>query len=209
MIKKAMKNLKKTNYFFIFLVLSALLHGVFFIFSFFYPPSFIPNNPKPPLVKPFFITPITYSQKKRFPFKNSKKIEKTSKKTLQEDLNPQITPLKEDFLLKDNNQETKIPFVEQDFLPLNQNIQEALPKTPLIPPYPFLARKAGVEGKVVLDAFINELGQVKKVVVLKGLGFGCDEAAIKKVSQTLFTPASFKGEALKVRQKITFEFILQ
>lgn len=204
-----MKNLKKTNYFFIFLTLSALLHGVVFAFSFFYTHAFTPNNPQTPLVKPFLITPITHSQKKRLPFKNLKKIEKTPPKTLQKDLNPQNTPLKEDFLLKDNNQEKEIPFVEQDFLPLNQNIQEALPKTPLTPPYPFLARKAGVEGKVVLDAFINELGQVKRVVVLKGLGFGCDEAAIKKVSQTLFTPAFFKGEALKVRQKITFEFILQ
>lgn len=75
--------------------------------------------------------------------------------------------------------------------------------------YPKVAKNAGIEGKVYVLAFINEKGTVDKVKIVKGLGGGCDEAAIRAVSQTQFTPAKSKGEAVKVKTSLAIVFKIQ
>ncbi len=56
--------------------------------------------------------------------------------------------------------------------------------------YPALAIENGREGMVVLKAVIDRSGQLAEVAVLKGLGLGCDEAAIHAVNQLKnWTPA--------------------
>ncbi len=54
--------------------------------------------------------------------------------------------------------------------------------------YPEEAQKAGVQGKVYLLIYINENGDVDDVKILKGIGAGCDEAAVAAVKQSKFTP---------------------
>ena len=44
--------------------------------------------------------------------------------------------------------------------------------------YPEIARRAGIEGKVYVLAYVNEEGTVTKTEILKGVGGGCDNFLI-------------------------------
>ncbi len=74
--------------------------------------------------------------------------------------------------------------------------------------YPELARKAGIEGRVFVKAYINEKGIVEKTEILKGIGAGCDEAAMKAVKETKFIPAKQRGKPLKVQVSVPILFKL-
>jgi len=74
--------------------------------------------------------------------------------------------------------------------------------------YPKMAQNAGVQGKVYLLAYINENGGVDDVKVIKGIGAGCEEAAIEAVKQTKFTPGSSGGKNIKVKLSLQFQFKL-
>ena len=75
--------------------------------------------------------------------------------------------------------------------------------------YPEVAQKAGVQGKVYLLIYINENGGVDDVKVLKGLGAGCDEAAVEAIKQTKFTPGKDNGVAIKVKLSLPITFKLE
>ena len=75
--------------------------------------------------------------------------------------------------------------------------------------YPEIAKRAGVEGKVYILAFVDETGKVTKAQVLKGIGAGCDEAALKAVEETKFKPGKQRGKAVKVQVSIPIVFKLQ
>ncbi len=75
--------------------------------------------------------------------------------------------------------------------------------------YPEIAKRAGVEGKVYVLAFVDEKGNVTKVEVAKGLGAGLDEAAVGAVRQTKFKPGKQRGKPVKVQVMIPIVFRLQ
>lgn len=75
--------------------------------------------------------------------------------------------------------------------------------------YPEIAKRAGVEGKVFIKAFVNESGEVTKAEVVKGIGAGCDEAAMEAVKQTKFKPGKQRGKPVKVQVAIPVVFRLQ
>lgn len=75
--------------------------------------------------------------------------------------------------------------------------------------YPEIAKRAGIEGKVYVLAFINENGDVANAKIIKGIGAGCDEAAINAVKQTKFIPGRQRGKAVKVQVSIPISFKLQ
>ncbi len=75
--------------------------------------------------------------------------------------------------------------------------------------YPEIAKRAGVEGKVYVKAFVDENGNVTKVEVQKGIGAGCDEAAMKAVKETKFKPGKQRGKPVKVQVSIPVVFRLQ
>lgn len=74
--------------------------------------------------------------------------------------------------------------------------------------YPTFAKNANVEGKVYVLAYINEKGGVDDVKVLKGIGAGCDEAAIDAVKKSKFTPGKNVGVNVKVKLSLTITFKL-
>jgi periplasmic protein TonB len=51
------------------------------------------------------------------------------------------------------------------------------PESERSPPYPGMALRREIEGQVVLRVCIDIAGHVDSVAVVRGLGFGCDEAA--------------------------------
>ena len=75
--------------------------------------------------------------------------------------------------------------------------------------YPEIAKRAGVEGKVYILAFVNEQGNVTRAEVIKGLGAGLDEAALSAVKQTKFKPGRQRGVPVKVQVSIPIVFKLQ
>jgi len=72
--------------------------------------------------------------------------------------------------------------------------------------YPEIARRAGVQGRVFVKAFVDETGRVTKVTLIKGIGAGCDEAAMKAVKETRFKPGMQRGKPVKVQVSIPVLF---
>jgi TonB family protein len=65
--------------------------------------------------------------------------------------------------------------------------------------YPEIAHSSGIEGTVVVQAFVNENGDVSETSILKGIPkSGLDEAAIDAIQQTKFRPAKQKDKTVGV-----------
>jgi periplasmic protein TonB len=75
--------------------------------------------------------------------------------------------------------------------------------------YPDIARRVGLEGTVVVLAFIDEQGIVDHAEVVRGVGGGCDEAAVNAVMKTRFHPATQRGKPVKVKAEFKIGFKLQ
>jgi len=72
--------------------------------------------------------------------------------------------------------------------------------------YPLLARRNETEGKVFVQFTVAETGALTDFKILKGIGSGCDEEAIRVVSLTKWKPGKQRGKPVKVRmvQPIVF-----
>ena len=77
------------------------------------------------------------------------------------------------------------------------------------PRYTETARRAGVQGTVVVEAIIDEHGRVTDVSLLKKLPMGLDQAAVEAVKSWRFKPATLAGRAVKVYYTLTVNFTLQ
>jgi len=75
--------------------------------------------------------------------------------------------------------------------------------------YPEIAKRAGIEGKVYVLAYVNEEGIVTKTEILKGIGGGCDEAAEYAVKHTRFSPGKQRGKPVKVKVSVPIVFKLR
>lgn len=76
--------------------------------------------------------------------------------------------------------------------------------------YTEAAKEQGVEGKVVLEVIVDESGRVTQAKVIKGLGFGLDEAAVKVMKQLCrFLPAEMNGQKVAVKIPYSFIFTLE
>jgi TonB family protein len=74
------------------------------------------------------------------------------------------------------------------------------------PVYTEIARKAKVTGVVILEAIIDEQGDVTNVRVLKGLPMGLDQAALEAVRGWKFKPATLEGRPVSVYYTLTVTF---
>lgn len=72
--------------------------------------------------------------------------------------------------------------------------------------YPEIAKRAGVQGRVYVIAFVNDKGEVTKTEVLRGIGAGCDEAAMNAVRKAKFIPGRQRGKPVNVRVSIPIRF---
>jgi TonB family protein len=77
------------------------------------------------------------------------------------------------------------------------------------PTYPDMARRAGAEGTVVLQALIGADGRVERVDVLRGRPFGLSEAAINAVRQWQYRPARGRSGPIASRKEVRIEFRLR
>jgi|APIni6443716594_1056825.scaffolds.fasta_scaffold07464_2 protein TonB len=72
--------------------------------------------------------------------------------------------------------------------------------------YPEIAKRVGIEGKVFIRAYVDESGSVIKAELTKGIGGGCDEAALDAVLNTKFSPGKQRGKPVKVQVTIPIVF---
>ncbi|WP_141607775.1 MULTISPECIES: energy transducer TonB [unclassified Myxococcus] len=75
-------------------------------------------------------------------------------------------------------------------------------------PYPEEARRAGVEGTVTLSITIDHEGKVVAVKILKGPGYGLNEAARDAIRRFRFKPAIKGGEPVSTEMKYSYTFLL-
>ncbi len=74
--------------------------------------------------------------------------------------------------------------------------------------YPEIARRAGIEGRVIVQFIIDQEGNVVDPVVVRGIGGGCDEAALEAAKHLKFTPGRQRGRPVKVRYSLPIIFRL-
>lgn len=99
-----------------------------------------------------------------------------------------------------------VEFIPYDEPPVAVGGQAAISRNVI---YPEIAREAGIEGQVVVQAFINESGVVEHCLILKGMpGTGLDEAAINAIKKTKFKPAKQRDRNVGVWISIPVTFKL-
>jgi len=77
------------------------------------------------------------------------------------------------------------------------------------PQYTEIARKARIQGVVIVEAIIDKEGNVTNVKILKGLPMGLDTAAADAVKKWRFKPATLNGKPVAVIYNLTVNFRLQ
>jgi protein TonB len=76
--------------------------------------------------------------------------------------------------------------------------------------YPAIAKDAGIQGTVFVTFVVDEDGNVKDVKVLRSIGGGCDEEAIRVVqSMPKWKPGKQRGKAVKVQYNLPIRFTLK
>ena len=75
--------------------------------------------------------------------------------------------------------------------------------------YPDEAKELGIQGKVFVTFVVEADGSVSNVRVLRGIGGGCDEEAIRVVqSMPKWTPGKQRGNSVRVQFNIPVKFTL-
>jgi TonB family protein len=87
---------------------------------------------------------------------------------------------------------------------------EILPKSRVLPKYRDKARRAMVQGRVVLLCVVHEDGTVGEIHVEKSSveGYGLEEAAIKAVKKWRYKPALMDGKPVDVWFTVVVDFFL-
>lgn len=75
--------------------------------------------------------------------------------------------------------------------------------------YPENAIRANIEGRVYVQFIVNEKGEVENPRVIRGIGGGCDEEALRVVKQAKFRPGLQRGRPVRVQFNLPVIFRLQ
>jgi protein TonB len=86
-----------------------------------------------------------------------------------------------------------------------EELPEAITKPP--PAYPDLAREAGVDGTVMVQALVGKDGHVKDTRIVKSIAM-LDEAAVAAVKQWIFKPALSNNKPVAVWVAVPIRFSL-
>ncbi|EIM78503.1 TonB family protein [Nitritalea halalkaliphila LW7] len=75
--------------------------------------------------------------------------------------------------------------------------------------YPTQARRMGIEGTVYVVFVVNTDGSIQDVELLRGIGGGCDEEAVRVVSNApKWEPGKQRGRPVRVRMRLPIKFKL-
>ena len=102
---------------------------------------------------------------------------------------------------------TENPVVVNPDLPTDQYDEYPVVVSAPEPEYPPIAREAGVEGRVVVEALVGRDGRVRRVVVKEGNAM-LAESASKAVKTWRFKPARWRGQAVTAWVAVPVQFRL-
>lgn len=75
--------------------------------------------------------------------------------------------------------------------------------------YPENAKKAGITGKVLVKAIVDEKGEIINTEIIKGVNAELNKAAIEAIKKTKFKPGMLKEKPVKTIITIPISFVLQ
>lgn len=127
----------------------------------------------------------------------------------------------------DANMNTKVaeyvPPEEEDVIP-EQHIFMVVEQMPAFPggqgalmkylaehiKYPELAKESGIQGRVFINFVVEPDGRIDHVKVLRGIGGGCDEEAVRVVkSMPRWVPGKQRGKPVRVSFNLPVKFALE
>ena len=98
---------------------------------------------------------------------------------------------------------------EARILHVHGDVVEPIVLVRVQPTYTEIARRARIQGIVIVETIIDTRGQVTDVRVLKPLPMGLSEAAVDAVKQWRFKPATLDHRPVSVYFTLTVKFELQ
>ncbi len=104
------------------------------------------------------------------------------------------------------------PSCEEDFLVVAESMPQligGLAELQQRVVYPQEAIEAGIEGRVTVQFFVTKERTVACPKVIRGIGGGCDEAAVKAVEQAKFHPGMQQDELVRIQYSLPIVFRLQ
>lgn len=75
--------------------------------------------------------------------------------------------------------------------------------------YPEMARRVGIEGRVYVQFIVNEQGEVEDPQVIRGIGGGADEEALRAIRKAKFKPGLQRGRPVRVQYSLPVVFKFQ
>lgn len=76
--------------------------------------------------------------------------------------------------------------------------------------YPTMAKEQSIQGKVWLSFIVDKFGNISNVEVIRGIGGGCDEEAVRVVSMMpRWNPGKQSGRAVPVKFRFPINFTLR
>ncbi len=90
-----------------------------------------------------------------------------------------------------------------DFMPAPIGGYQTIQSRVVIPEQ---ARLKNISGKVLVKTYIDEMGKVLRTEIIQGIGSGCDEAAMRAVRNTRFSPGKLNGQYVRVQMIVTVFF---
>lgn len=75
--------------------------------------------------------------------------------------------------------------------------------------YPAVARKEGIEGTIFVTFIVEKDGSLNDIKLLRGIGGGCDQEAMRVVKLLSFTPGKQRGKTVAVQYNLPIKFSLK
>jgi len=76
--------------------------------------------------------------------------------------------------------------------------------------YPDAARENNIQGKVRVQFLVDEKGNISHARVIRGIGGGCDEEALRTISlMPAWQPATYKGKPVRAVEIMPVIFRLE
>ncbi len=162
-----------------------------------------PPQPEPPKPEPEVTPPVTPPANKTVEAKNDSLVKKVA--IVPPDIKPPV--IKPPVTKKKTVKVLDFPSQEAQFEGGMEGMYKYLYSKIT---YPKMAKKAGIQGRVFVEFIVDEHGNVTSTKLLKGIGGGCDEQALKAVeSLPKWIPAEQAGTKVRQRFKLPIKFILE
>jgi len=196
-------------------ILAVLVHAVLFAITF---PEFVQDVAEARSAQVFVVRPVPFEppidRRQTLPPERSRRVPIPD--PTPDDPEPLLSPLPEtpaldlpsnlvgiDFLVPPS------PLVEQGPVEFRSEMVRPVRISGVDPHYTEIARRARLEGVVILRAVISRQGEVRDLEIVKPLGLGLEAAAMEAVREWRFEPATLDGEPVDVIYRVTVRFRLR